>query len=114
MRVERRGACAAIFLFGQQFSEFAVFLPQFIVASIKHLRKAAPTYVFDQRCFVCVDSGPLFVLDFAEQADGCDVLSKFLFEGTFTDAVGVGDPVVGLVAGWLYADSSFDSGGRRM
>ena len=47
MRVERRGACAAIILFGQQFSEFAVFFPPFIVAGIKHLRKAAPTYVFD-------------------------------------------------------------------
>jgi len=54
------------------------------------------------------------VLDFAEQTDGCDVLSKFLFEGTFTDAIGVGDPIICLVALRLYSDAASDSGGRRM
>jgi hypothetical protein len=103
MGVERGGTGGAKFIFREQRREFLVFrLP--ISGRTENLREAAPTDVTDQRGFFLVRGNPVLGLEFANQPDGREVGTAFILERTFADAIGLGDAIIILIAG--YAVSS--------
>ena len=76
----------------------------------EHLRQSAPADIFGDDGFFLRGGRPGLRLNLADRADRREVLAILLFQSTFADAVGVGDPVIARVE----RDYLARSGGRRM
>ena len=89
-------------------------LSPFAIAGIEDLRQPAPADVSDKNRLLLIVSRLILAFKLAKQTNDLDVPPIFLLERTFTQTVGIGDAVVGLVAKRLYAGTSLSSGGSRM
>ena len=63
------------------------------------MRQPAPADVPDENRLLIVGRGAFFGFEAAEKFDRLDVGAELLLERPLANAVAVGDPVVGLIAG---------------
>ena len=100
MRVESRGAGGRVFVVRQKLGQFDLFLEPLARVDIEHLRQPAPADISNEDRLLVVRGGALVGFEAAKKFDCLDVGAELLFERSLAEAVAVGDPVVGLVAGW--------------
>ena len=98
--VECRGAGGRVLLVRQKLGQFDLLLEPLARVDIEHLRQPAPADVPDENRFLLVRSCPLLRLKATQQPNGSNVVAELLLERSLAETVAVGDPVVGLVAGW--------------
>jgi len=108
MGIERGSAGKPEFLFGNQFDEFTAFgLP--VGRRIENLRQSSPSDIANQRGFFLLGGRSVFGLKFANQFYRGEIGAALFLWRTCANAIGGGNPVIILIAGY-----SFASGGRRM